>query len=300
VDIEGGYNMRSSEMPEEEQIAVTADPVDEEFLQVSGLQLVAGSDLTQQDMKDVMEGQTQKVYHFILNESAAAKLGWKPEQAIGKRMFMDASRPGFVKGVVKDFHFESMHTAIKPLVLFPSPEGRQLLVKLAGNNLPKTLSYIEATWKNLVPERPFEYRFLDDDYNKLYNSELRLGKIMNLFASIAIILACLGLFGLSAYAAQQRIKEIGVRKVLGASVANIVFVLSKDFIKLSAIAILIAFPVAWWAMNHWLQNYQYRVNIEWWVFVITGIATVLLALLTISFQSIKAAVANPVKSLRTE
>ena len=175
-----------------------------------------------------------------------------------------------------------------------------MLVKLRGQNLAQTVSFLETKWKSIVPERPFEYSFLDNDYNKLYDAELRLGKIMNLFAAIAIVLACLGLFGLSAYAAQQRIKEIGVRKVLGASVSDIVFVLSKDFMKLSAIAIVIAFPVAWWTMSHWLQNYQYRIAIQWWVFVVTGIATILIALLTISFQTMKAAVSNPVRSLRTE
>jgi putative ABC transport system permease protein len=174
------------------------------------------------------------------------------------------------------------------------------MVKITGNHIPETISFLQEKWKTLVPDRPFEYRFLDDDYNKLYQNELRLGKIMNIFASIAIILACIGLFGLSAYSAQQRVKEIGVRKVLGATVSNIVFVLSKDFIKLAFIAALIAFPIAWWAMHSWLQRYEYRISIEWWVFVATALATLLIALLTVSFQAVKAALSNPVKNLRTE
>ena len=296
----GGYNMRSAQMPENEQLAVTANPVDEDFINTTGLQLVAGSNLTEQDIKDVSDEQKQKLFHFILNESAAKQLGWTPQEAIGRKMFLDATRPGYVKGVVKDFHFESLHNPIKPIILFPEQGGRELLIKISGRNMPETLSFLATKWKELVPERPFDYRFLDDDYNKLYEAELRLGTLMNLFSTIAIVLACLGLFGLSVYTAQQRTKEIGVRKVLGASVSNIVAVLSKEFIRLAAIALLVAFPISWWAMHNWLQNYQYRISIRWWVFVVTGIVTLLITFGTVSFQAIKAAVANPVKSLRTE
>lgn len=294
----GGYNMRSSVMPEDQQIAVTANAADEDFIKTAGLQIIAGSDLTQQDIKDV--SQQGKLHHFILNESAAKQLGWTSQQAIGKKMFLDNSRPGYVRGVVKDFHFESLHNPIKPFVIFPIIGGRELLVKLSGKHLPQTISFIETKWKELVPDRPFEYRFLDEDYDKLYSAELRLGKVMNLFAAIAIILACLGLFGLSSYAAQQRVKEIGIRKVLGASVSNIVIVLSGDFVKLAAIAIIIAFPVAWWAMTKWLQDFIYRTNMNWSIYLIAGAFTMLLAIATVSFQAIKAAIANPVKSLRTE
>ncbi len=295
----GGYNMRSAVMPENSQIAVTANPVDEDFINTVGLQLIAGTSFTPQDIKDVsVDSQSQKVYHFILNESAAKQLGWAPQEAVGKKMFLDPSRPGYVKGVVKDFNFESLHSAIKPFVLFTELRSGELLVKLNGEHLSQTISFLESRWKKIFPDRPFEYRFLDEDYNNLYAAELRLGKIMSLFSTIAIVLACIGLFGLSAYAVQQRTKEIGVRKVLGASVSNIAAILSGDFIKLSALAIVIAFPIAWWAMHNWLQNYQYRISIRWWVFIITGMATLLIALLTVSFQAIKAAIANPVKSLR--
>lgn len=302
VSILGGYNMSKPEMPENAQIAVTANPVDNEFIPAAGLQLIAGENLTTQDLKDVSDEDenAQPVFHFIINESGAKQLGWTPQEAIGKKMFLDRSRPGYVRGVVKDFNFQSLRNPIKPVVLFPSPYGNTLMVKITGNHIPETISFLQEKWKTLVPDRPFEYRFLDDDYNKLYQNELRLGKIMNIFASIAIILACIGLFGLSAYSAQQRVKEIGVRKVLGATVSNIVFVLSKDFIKLAFIAALIAFPIAWWAMHKWLQRYEYRISIEWWVFVATALATLLIALLTVSFQAVKAAWSNPVKNLRTE
>ena len=296
----GGYNMRSATMPEDQQVNVTANPIDEDFVKTVGLQIIAGSDLTKQDVKDASTFDRDKnLYHFILNESAVKQLGWSPHEAVNKKMYM-GSRAGFVRGVVKDFHFETLHTAIKPFILFTEFRGRELLVKLSGNHLQRTISFLESKWKNLVPDRPFEYRFLDDDYNKLYNAEIRLGKIMDLFSGIAVLLACLGLFGLSSYAAQQRIKEIGIRKVLGASARNITIALSKDFVGLAIVAIVISFPVAWWATNKWLQDFSYRADIDWRIYVAAGLVTILLSIITVAFQAIKAARANPVKSLRTE
>jgi putative ABC transport system permease protein len=297
----GGYNMRSEIMPENQQIAVIANPADEDFIATTGLQLIAGTSFTAQDVKQADDTSRQKrLYHFVLNESAAKQLGWTPQEAIGKKMFLGDDRPGYVKGVVRDFHFQSLHDPIKGYILFPEYWSRELLVKLSGQNLPQTISFLESKWKTLVPDRPFEYRFLDDDYNKLYEAELRLGMVMNVFSSIAIILACLGLFGLSSYTAQQRFKEIGIRKVLGASVTNIVISLSKDFVKLAAVAIIIAFPVAWWAMTKWLEDFTYRTNMSWGIYLAAGAITILLAILTVSVHAIKAAITNPVKSLRTE
>ncbi len=301
VSIEGGYNMRSATMPDKEQIAVTANPIDEDYLKTTGLQLMAGSDLTAQDLKDVASGQQREpVYQFILNQSAARQLGWTPEQAIGKKMFLDASRPGVVKGVIRDFHFESLQNAIKPLVLFPELRGRQLLLKISGQNLSATIAFVETKWKQLVPDIPFEYRFLDDDYTKLYRSEHQLGKIMNLFAGIAILLACFGLFGLSSYAAQQRIKEIGVRKVLGASLLSLSGLLSKDFVVLVIIAFFIATPIAYYFLHNWLEQYQYRTEMSWWIFAVSGAGALIITVLTVSVQSIRAATMNPIKSLKTE
>jgi putative ABC transport system permease protein len=296
----GGYNMRSATMPEDQQMNVTANPVDEDFVKTMGLQLIAGSDLTKQDVKDASSDDWNKnIYHFILNESAARQLGWSPREALDKKMYM-GPRAGFVRGVVKDFHFETLHHPISPFILFPEFRGRELLLKLSGQHLPQTISFLEGKWKTLVPDRPFEYRFVDEDYNKLYNAEIRLGKIMNLFSGIAILLACLGLFGLSSYAAQQRIKEIGIRKVLGASAKSITIALSKDFVRLSIVAIVIAIPVAWWATNKWLQDFSYRTDINWSIYVAAALVTILLSVVTVCFQAIKAAMANPVKSLRTE
>ena len=297
----GGYNMSTPSMPDNEQIAVTANPADEDFVKTTGMQLIAGSDFSEQDIKDVsMDEAEKRVYHFILNESAAKQLGWTPQQAIGKKMFMSQSRPGFVRGVVKDFHFESLHNPIKPFIIFPEIRGRELLIKISGNNIPAAISFLSAKWKELIPYRPFEYRFMDSDYNNLYSAELRLGKIMKLFSGIAIILACLGLFGLSAYTAKQRIKEIGIRKVLGASPGNIIVTLSSGFVRLAAIAMVIAFPLSWWAMTKWLEDFSYRATISWLIFPVAGFITLMLAVITVSMHAVKAAMANPVKSLRTE
>lgn len=297
----GGFSMRSEIMPADKQIAVLADRIDEDYINTIGLQIIAGRNLTAQDMKDVSNDDYKKnIYHFILNESAAKQLGWTAQEAIGKKMFLGDNRPGIVVGVVRDFHFESLHTPIKPFVLFPEAWRRQLLVKVSGTHLQQTIAYLGSSWKTLVPYRPFEFHFLDEDYNKLYSSEIRLGTIMNVFAAIAIVLACLGLFGLSAYTVQQRFKEIGIRKVLGASVGDIVIALSKDFILLTCIAILIAVPAAWWASAKWLQGFSYRTSVTWSLFAAAALATILLAVITVSLQAIKAAMANPVRSLRTE
>lgn len=301
TNIIGGYNMHKPSMPQGVQKMVTANVVDEDFVKTMGLQIVAGSDMTAQDMKDVSyQDQEKKTYHYILNESAARELGWTPQEAVGQKMFLGSHRPGFVRAVIKDFHFSSLHNAIKPLVLFPEPRGRIMLVKISGQNIPQTISHLEKTWSKLVPHRPFDYSFLDEEYNKLYSAELRIGKVLNIFAAIAILLACLGLFGLSSYAAQQRMKEIGIRKVLGGSVAHIVAILSKDFIKLALIATLIASPFAWWMGNKWLQDFTYRVEVSWWLFAGAGLFSVLIALVTVSIKAIKAAYMNPVKSLRSE
>jgi len=301
VQAGGGYSMRSSVMPADKQIAVLADRVDEDYVTTVGLQIIAGRNFTSQDMKDASNNDYQKnIYHFILNESAAKQLGWSAHEAIGKKMFLGDDRPGIVAGVVKDFHFESLHAPIRPFILFPEAWKRQLLVKVSGEHLQQTIAHLQSNWKTLVPYRPFEFHFLDEDYNKLYSSEIRLGTIMNLFAGIAIVLACLGLFGLSAYTVQQRFKEIGIRKVLGASVGNIVITLSKDFIFLTGIAIIIAIPAAWLASAKWLQGFSYRTSVTWNVFIIAALATIFLAVITVSLQTIKAAIANPVKSLKIE
>ena len=297
----GGYSMKNNSMAASENVSVTANPVDQDFVKTTGLQILAGSDYNIQDMKDVAnEDNGKNVFQFILNESAAATLGWKPEEAIGKRMSLGDDRPGFVKAVVKDFHFESLHNPIKPLVLFPGTYFNVMMVKLDGKDIPATISVLESSWKKLVPHRPFEYHFLDEDFNKMYSAELKTGEILNVFAGMAVLLACLGLFGLSSYTAQQRIKEIGIRKILGASVLQLTSILSRDFVKLAIVAFVIAAPLAWWVMTNWLQDFNYRVNMSWWIFLLAGAMSLVIALLTVSIQAVKVALSNPVKSLKTE
>jgi len=301
INILSSYSMSSGDKSGKQGVSVNANVVDEDFIKTIGAQIIAGIDFTEQDTKDVMaDQQNKKIYHYILNESAARALGWGVQEAIGKKMFLGEQRPGTVKAVIKDFHFSSFHNPIKPLVLFNEEWSGNLLVKLSGRHMQQTIAFLESKWKTLVSHRPFEYSFLDDDYDKLYSSEIRLGKVLNIFASIAVLLAALGLFGLSAFAIQQRTKEIGIRKVLGASAGSIAVLLSNQFVKLVLVALVIASPIAWLVMNNWLQDFVYRVHIGLWIFLVSGMIAVMIALITVSFQAIKAAIANPVKSLRTE
>jgi putative ABC transport system permease protein len=193
-----------------------------------------------------------------------------------------------------------MHQNVGPLIMNKGENWGAIAVRISSKNIPSLINAIQTKWNSMAPGQPFNYTFMDADFNKIYTAEQQTGKLFITFAVFAIFIGCLGLFGLVTYAAEQRTKEIGVRKVLGASVGGIVAMLSKDFAKLVLIASVIAFPVAWWAMHNWLQSFAYRINISWWVFVIAGVAAILIALITVSFQAIKAAIANPVKSLRTE
>jgi putative ABC transport system permease protein len=204
--------------------------------------------------------------------------------------------------VVKDFHYEDLHLPITPYAfqLSLDPQYNYMIVHAKAGNMNNILASIKNSWHNLNPSEPFEYSFLDKDFQKNYDAENRLSAIVGYFTAIAILISCLGLFGLATFSAEQRIKEIGVRKTLGASVSSIVALLSKDFLKLVGIAVLIASPLAWLAMHKWLQSFAYRIHISWSVFVITTLAALLIALITISFQAIKAALANPVESLRSE
>jgi ABC-type antimicrobial peptide transport system permease subunit len=212
------------------------------------------------------------------------------------------NHPGKIIGLLKDFHFNSMHENIEPLIVRLDenwPWGT-ILVRTKAGQTKKAIAGLEKLCKELNPKFPFTYQFSDLEFSRLYKSEEVVSKLSNYFAFIAIFISCLGLFGLATFTAAQRTKEIGVRKVLGASVPDIITMLSNNFLKLVAISMLIAFPVAWLAMNRWLQNFAYKINMDWWVFAIAGAATILIALITVSYQSIKAALSNPVKSLRTE
>ncbi|MCG2617156.1 ABC transporter permease [Terrimonas sp. NA20] len=301
VNIMGGYSMSNS-LSNENAMSVKANPIDEDYIKVNNLKIIAGTDLSRQDLLDVNTSDTTRkpYFHYVLNESAAAALGWKPEEAIGKRMFLGDQRPGEVKAVIKDFHFASLHTAVEPLVLFPDNWGSVMQVKMTGNNMSQTIAHLEKTWKELAPHRPFMYTFMDEDYNKMYASEMRTGDVFKVFATIAILLACMGLFGLSAYSVQQRTKEIGIRKVLGASSARITVSLVNQFVKLVFISFLIAVPVAWMLSEKWLSSFVYRTDIPVYIFLVAGLSITFVAMFTVGTQALRAALSNPVKSLRTE
>ena len=267
---------------------------DYDFLRTYDIPIIAGRNFSRSFSTDTN--------NYLLNEAGVKALGWKnSENAIGKDIKYGGIQ-GKVIGVVKDSYFESLHQNIIPL-LFALPSFNyypKISVKIDGHNVQSAVGTLTDTWHKYLPESPFEYTFLDERFDQLYKSEQQQGHLFTIFSCIAILIACLGLFGLSAFTISQRFKEIGIRKVLGASVSRIVAELSKDFLKLVLIAAIIAFPVAWYSMNKWLLDFAYRINISWWVFAIAGIVALIIAFATISFQSIKAALMNPVKSLRSE
>jgi len=236
---------------------------------------------------------------FILNETALKKVGYK--EPLGKRLTFWGKR-GTIIGIVKDFHFNSMHVPINPLVLRLGEKFSygMAMVRTQPGKTKEALAGLEKLCKTLNPQFPFAYQFSDEEYQKLYKSEQMVEKLSNWFAFLAIFISCLGLLGLAMFTAEQRTKEFGIRKVLGASASSLFTLLSRDYIILVSIAFVVASPLAWWAMHNWLQNFAYQTNIPWWVFAIAGVTALLIALLTISFQALKSALANPVKSLRSE
>ena len=239
----------------------------------------------------------------IINQTTAAFLGYK--DPVGQKIYTlnrdnTQTISYHIIGVVQNFNFESLKKDIGPLCFVLGKRGYITSFKINAANINSLISLIEAKWKAMAPGMPFSYRFLDDSFNEMYNAETRIGKIALIFSILAIFIACLGLFGLATFIAEQRTKEIGIRKVLGASVNGVVRLLSNDFLKLVVIAFIIAAPLSWWAMHHWLQDFAYRTDISWWIFVLAGAITLFIALATVSFQAVRAAIANPVKSLRTE
>jgi putative ABC transport system permease protein len=281
---------------------VTADikfvVADYDFVPTYGIQVLTGRNFNRAYGTDTS--------NFLLNEAAVRAIGWKSSgEAVG-RNFKYGQFTGKVIGVIGDFHFESLKQKIVPIVLLNPPVTdnqsffNNLSIKVSGKNIQGELATIEKLWRKYLPEIPYQYTFLDEHFASLYESEQRQGTIFTVFACIAIFIASLGLFGLSAFAITQRIKEIGIRKVLGARVDSIVALLSGDFLKLVLIAAIIAFPLAWFAISKWLQDFAYRIPIQWWVFALSAFLAILVALATVSFHAIRAAVTNPVNSLRAE
>jgi putative ABC transport system permease protein len=235
-----------------------------------------------------------------VNEAAVKTFGWKsPENALGKR-FGKGQDEKKVIGVLKDFNFESLHKPVEALLIGYTQYGNRLSLKVDERHLDEAIAHLKAIWRTRVPDIPLGYNFVDETIDKQYQNEQKMQGTFYVFAGLSLFIACLGLFGLSTFVVKRKVKEIGVRKVLGASVTGIVQLLSKDFLKLVAVALLVASPIAWYFMNNWLNDFAYRITIDWWIFVVAGIIALLIALVTVSFQSIKAALANPVKSLRTE
>lgn len=268
--------------------------VDFDYLKQYDMKVVAGRAFSRDFLTDTTQA-------MILNETAVKLFGYtSPREAIGRR-FKQWGREGKIIGVIKDFHFRSLQEEIKPLTMRIEPDRNDMVsAKIDAANLPATLAAIESKWKTIIPNRPYSYTFLDELFDRQYRAEERFGRLFLNFAILAIFISCLGLLGLAAYSTMQRTKEIGIRKVMGASVTGIVNLLSIDFLKLVLISFFVAAPVAWYYMHQWLQGFAYRTPIVWWIFAVAGIAALVIAIATISFQAIKAAIMNPVKSLRSE
>lgn len=298
TDIEWDDELRTAGTVASPPMHIMASPADIDIVKTLGLTITAGSDYSTADWQSLDSAHTT----YLLNESAVRALHWTPQQAIGRTIYRGLT-PGIVKAVVKDFHFKSLREPISPLMIFLDAGYQHIFhtfVKVSGANLPATLRAMQDMWRERVPHRPFQYHFLDDNYNTLYHNERQTAGIFSTFSTLAILLACLGLFTLAAYSTVQRAREIGIRKVLGADAWQIVRLISGDFMRLVIIAALIAFPVAWFSAHSWLDNFAYRIPIGWWVFLAAGLAAAAIALLSIGLQVMRAAASNPARVLRAE
>jgi len=270
--------------------------VDEDYVPTLGIKIKSGRNFSSKMKTDSTA--------IIINEAAEQLLAFSNPLNQNLYLPMDSKasvmKPFHIIGVMKNFNFRSLRENVTPLILFDAEDTGSLSIRMSSSDIPALLAQVKNKWASMSPNLQFEYSFMDEDFDKNYRTEQRWGTIAIAFTSLAIVIACLGLFGLAAYAAEQRTKEIGIRKILGANMSTIVRMLSKDFIKLVLLAIILATPVAWWLMSIWLQGFAYRQNIQWWVVAVAGMTAILIAFITISFQSIKAALTNPVKSLRSE
>jgi putative ABC transport system permease protein len=281
------------------QILISQRNVSPGYFNTSGMKILEGRDVTEAD-----SGIVNKKINMVITHSLERLMG--KGNAVGKLLHYEGDTSGVqaqVVGVVNDYVYGDMYGKPDPVMFFyVKPENStQMYVRLKPHaDVEKSLAQMQNIVQKNNPAYPFTYQFVDDQFNQMFLGEALISNLSKIFAALAILISCLGLFGLAAFTAERRTKEIGIRKVLGASVSGITSLLSKDFLKLVAVSCIVAFPVAWWMMNSWLKNYQYRITISWWIFVAAGIVSILIAILTVSFQAIKAAIANPVKSLRTE
>jgi putative ABC transport system permease protein len=288
------YSFESQAKPDD-KLLFSTEFTDFEFVNTLGIRIIAGRDLSENFKTDSAEA-------VLINRKAASVLGYTPEQAIGKwvrNVGRDSLRRTIV-GVVEDYHYVSLKDKIGPLVISPGIDKRLALVKIKTSQVQSVLNNIKKAYTSIAPDYPFEYSFLDEGFDRLYKTESKQQSVLSVFSVLAIFIACLGLFGLASYTALKRTKEIGVRKVLGSSVRNICFLLSKDLLKPVLIGTLISIPIGYYAMSKWLEGFAYRINFQWWMFVVAILTAMIIALLTVGLQALKAALANPVKSLRTE
>jgi putative ABC transport system permease protein len=296
VQIKGGYGMSTNETSDRGIIA-TGVAVDDDYIRALGMKFMNGRNFTEADFKRV---QSDTVYSFIVNEAALKALSLTPENAIGKKARV-SGRQGEIIGMVQDFHFASLHQSIGPLVMFnETGQYNFIFVKLNTQNLQNTLTTLKSVYASLVPHRPFEYEFIDQQFEDLYSAEQRMGRIFTVFATLAIFIACLGLLGLVSFSASQKTKEIGIRKVLGASASNIVILITRDYTRLIIVAIALGIPAAYWIMTQWLGDFAYRTEIGWWPIVAATALCIVIAFATASYQAIKAAWLNPASTLRSE
>jgi putative ABC transport system permease protein len=275
----------------DQQVKMVMLTVDYDYLETFGFSMAQGRFFSKEFSTDAADA-------YIVNQAAVKAM--EMDDPVGKELRVWDSRRRII-GVVEDYHFESLHNKIIPMAMRIDPNWLyQACVRISATNVPKTLAFLEAQWKKIYPEYPFEYRFLDDIIRNQYRSEQSTGRIVTVFTILALFISCLGIFGLSSFTAEQRKKEIGIRKVLGASVVSVVRYISKEFVILVILSNVIVWPVAYYFLNQWLKNFAYRTHIGWWIFFLTGISVLAISLLTVSWQIIRAATANPVDSLRYE
>ncbi len=285
--------------PEDEINMLWAQMVDENYIDTYKMEMVLGRNFSKDFTSDRNEA-------IIINEAAVKKIGWQDDpinKQIERFTSLTTRQPYTVVGVVKDYHFQSLHKQIEPMMLYyTSPYGNfsRLSVRVRPENIQETITFLETTWKQFDSQYPFEFSFVDDQYDALYRTEVRLGKLFSYFTALAILIGCLGLFGLTAFTTEQRTKEIGIRKVLGASIQGIIYMLVRDFTKWVFLAVVVAWPIGYLVMNSWLKNFAYRANLGVWIFLLSALLAFMISIVTVSYQSIKAALANPANSIRTE
>ena len=298
--IAGGYSINIEGGANGPGMIVTATSVDQEFIPTLGMELLAGRNFTDVDIRNAASDTTSSSFSFIINESAMKELGLGVEKAIGLRVNMNG-RKGEIIGIVKDFHFAPLHKKIGPLVLFDEADiFNNIFIRIGSGDAMNSIAKIKAIYSELVSHRPFEYDFIDQQYASMYDNEQRMGKINTVFSFLAIVIACLGLLGLVSFSAAQKTKEIGIRKVLGATSSSIVMLITKDFTRLVIIALVLGFPIAYWIMGKWLSDFAYKTDIGIWPVLISSVLCLVIAFGAASYQAVKAALINPADTLRNE